>query len=64
MKESNHDRRGAARAHLTIIRKQREQQHRESAVFIKLAYAYGVTVPEIVIETGISQPEVQKILLG
>jgi len=63
VKESNHDRRGAARAHLTILRQQRQQHRQHDARIVKLAFGYGVTVSEIAFDLNENEDLVRTLLL-
>jgi len=64
VKESNHDRRGAARAHLTILREQRQKHRQHDASIVKLAFGYGVTVSEIAADLEVNEIDVRALLLS
>lgn len=61
---SSHDRRGAAIAHLELVRKKHAEMERLDRFYIVLAYEYGVTVTEIARRTGLGIDEVRGALLG
>jgi len=54
----------AALRHLGIVRSQRPQRDPQEQTYVQLAFAYGLTVPQIVEASGLAEAHVQGLLAG
>jgi DNA-directed RNA polymerase specialized sigma24 family protein len=56
--------RRAAIEHLAIVKKNRKRQAEDERLYVRLSYTYGLTVPEIADESGISVEAIRLMLTG
>ena len=54
----------AALRQLDLLRDERQKYARQERLYVKLAYVYGCTVPQISMRTGIPLRHVREILLS
>lgn len=64
MPEPSNGRADAARAHLNLIRSAPFTYFEDARLFVSLAFTYGLSVPEIVTESGFTVRVVRTLLLG